>query len=333
MLSSFSFKREKAVRSDLWRVLHTGLRAPKERPGERVIHCPLIAIQPLPSHSQQLLNCQMELEKATHVVFTSQTAVEEFFSKWGCLVREKIFLAIGQATASAIHRLGYQVSAIADESTSEGVVELLRGIDLNRAHLLWPHSAQSREVIDIYLQNSGISFASCVLYDVVPKIPKSLPEITSFDEVAFTSPSTVKAFRNLYHHFTPGVVYQPIGRVTRAYLLQAMMHASSSGYAQVEGRERREGRMNKITVHAVVSGKVQGVFFRDTTRRKAKEAGVTGWVRNLPTGDVELVASGDEAVVTELIEWLWQGSKLSHVISVSSETVDYQPFDAFTVRR
>ena len=68
-----------------------------------------------------------------------------------------------------------------------------------------------------------------------------------------------------------------------------------------------------------VSGRVQGVFFRASTRARAEALGVTGHARNLPDGRVEVMACGDEAAVAALCDWLWQGSPASHVESVEIE--------------
>lgn len=65
--------------------------------------------------------------------------------------------------------------------------------------------------------------------------------------------------------------------------------------------------MGVIRVHLYVSGRVQGVFFRSNTRRRALELGLTGWVRNLPDGRVEVVAEGEEARVEEFVKWCRRG--------------------------
>ncbi len=57
----------------------------------------------------------------------------------------------------------------------------------------------------------------------------------------------------------------------------------------------------------IVSGLVQGVFFRDTCRRQALAAGVRGWVRNLPDGTVEAHFEGDRAAVTKMVAWALEG--------------------------
>lgn len=74
-------------------------------------------------------------------------------------------------------------------------------------------------------------------------------------------------------------------------------------------------------LRAIVSGDVQGVFYRATTRRRAEELGITGWARNRPDGSVEVMACGEEEQVRALEAWLWQGSPQSSVTAVESETV------------
>ena len=66
----------------------------------------------------------------------------------------------------------------------------------------------------------------------------------------------------------------------------------------------------------VVSGKVQGVFFRASTRERALDLGLTGRATNLSDGDVEVIACGDEAAIAALEAWLWQGPAAARVSDV-----------------
>lgn len=75
------------------------------------------------------------------------------------------------------------------------------------------------------------------------------------------------------------------------------------------------------TVHVIIEGRVQGVFFRDYTQRQAKELKISGWVRNLPEGSVEAVLSGKTKNIDTMIEWFHKGSPLSIVKSVDVEEV------------
>lgn len=65
-----------------------------------------------------------------------------------------------------------------------------------------------------------------------------------------------------------------------------------------------------------VSGRVQGVYYRANTQQKAVALGLTGWVRNLPDGRVEVLACGEAPVLDQLEKWLWQGPERAQVNSV-----------------
>ena len=72
-----------------------------------------------------------------------------------------------------------------------------------------------------------------------------------------------------------------------------------------------------IRYRVLVSGRVQGVFFRDTCRRVAEQHGVAGWVRNLPDGRVEAVFEGPETDVRHLLDWAHDGPRLAVVDDVA----------------
>jgi acylphosphatase len=85
-------------------------------------------------------------------------------------------------------------------------------------------------------------------------------------------------------------------------------------------------------VRYLVEGKVQGVFYRASTADKARSLGLSGWVRNLPDGRVELVACGESAALDALADWLWEGPPAANVTAVTVATTDQQPAGGFSVR-
>lgn len=85
--------------------------------------------------------------------------------------------------------------------------------------------------------------------------------------------------------------------------------------------------------HYLVSGRVQGVFFRAATRDTAHQLGLTGWVRNVADGRVELVACGEATQLAVLERWLWQGPPHADVASVTASDVPAQEFTDFRVTR
>jgi acylphosphatase len=80
-----------------------------------------------------------------------------------------------------------------------------------------------------------------------------------------------------------------------------------------------------VRVRAVVAGRVQGVWFRESCRREAERLGVSGWVHNLGDGRVEIEAEGSRSAVDALVAWAHEGPRLALVDSV---TVDALPVDA-----
>ncbi len=82
-----------------------------------------------------------------------------------------------------------------------------------------------------------------------------------------------------------------------------------------------------IRAHLYIRGQVQNVGFRSSTRRKALQLGLRGWVRNLYDGRVEVVAEGQEEKVDELIEWCRRGPLTAHVSGV--EVIREEPTGEF----
>ena len=69
-------------------------------------------------------------------------------------------------------------------------------------------------------------------------------------------------------------------------------------------------------VNVIISGRVQGVWFRASTKEKADQLGLTGWVRNTSDGNVEAVFEGDEKIIQEMLDWCHQGPLYAKVKNV-----------------
>ena len=78
-----------------------------------------------------------------------------------------------------------------------------------------------------------------------------------------------------------------------------------------------------IRAHVFISGRVQGVFYRASTKNKAEQLGLKGWVRNTSDGLVEAVFEGEETAVKDMISWCHKGPRSAEVSDV---TVDYTKF-------
>ena len=81
-----------------------------------------------------------------------------------------------------------------------------------------------------------------------------------------------------------------------------------------------------------VFGRVQGVFFRQWTVKKAMNLGVAGWVHNARDGSVEAHLAGDEAAVDQLIDHIREGPPQARVDDVSIEAVEPEPVEGFSVK-
>ena len=88
------------------------------------------------------------------------------------------------------------------------------------------------------------------------------------------------------------------------------------------------------TLHCWITGRVQGVFFRDSTRRRARELGLAGWVRNLPDGRVEALFCGAQEACELALAFVRVGPPSSHVSDVefSWEGVDADVGGSFEIR-
>jgi acylphosphatase len=87
-----------------------------------------------------------------------------------------------------------------------------------------------------------------------------------------------------------------------------------------------------IRYRVLISGQVQGVYFRDTCRRMAREHGVSGWVRNLPDGRVEAVFEGPAEDVHHLVDWTRRGPRLAVVEDVAVQAEQPQGLGTFLIR-
>ena len=72
-------------------------------------------------------------------------------------------------------------------------------------------------------------------------------------------------------------------------------------------------------VHVIVRGRVQGVYFRASTRDRARQLSLAGWVRNCPDGSVELIAEGQEGQLEQLVTWCHNGPPGAAVAEVNVE--------------
>ncbi|MCL7417146.1 MAG: acylphosphatase [Halalkalicoccus sp.] len=91
--------------------------------------------------------------------------------------------------------------------------------------------------------------------------------------------------------------------------------------------------MDRTRAHVFVSGTVQGVYYRASTRDTAREHGVSGWVKNRADGRVEAVFEGGEEDVDAMVGWCHEGSPAAQVEDVEAEYGEPEGIEGFEIRR
>lgn len=85
------------------------------------------------------------------------------------------------------------------------------------------------------------------------------------------------------------------------------------------------------TVSIIVEGLVQGVYYRQATKEKAIDSGITGEIRNKPDGTVHIIATGTETPLNQLIQWCHKGPEMAVVTGVKVEKIPLQSFKGFSI--
>lgn len=206
------------------RVLYLGLNSSHYPAQGEVDHWPIIKIVPRPLSDHSIQNALNGFEEFTHVIVTSKSTVgilKEYLPRFGITFESwaaKTTLAVGKVTAQHLQACGINPSRIALEETAEGLIHEIRKSDLKNARFFWPHSSKSRPVIAEFFESQGVFCTACILYDPKPNIPGELPVLGNYDEIVFTSPSTIDAFLEVFGQLPTHLKLTPIGPVTARHL-------------------------------------------------------------------------------------------------------------------
>ena len=216
------------------KILYLGLEISKrwrqENQEAEIIHFPIIKTDVRSLDEPEIVRAFLQFEKYTHVILTSKVAVRLFFKAllhFGIANKEltqKEIIVVGKSTAEAVTDHGAHASYCASEESSEGIVELLKTLNLAEAHSLWPCSALSRQIIPNFFKQNGICFCQVALYTTLPSPSKEPPDA---DELVFTSPSTVDAFLETFKTIPWHKKITAIGPITEARLQKAKEEQTS----------------------------------------------------------------------------------------------------------
>ncbi len=188
--------------------LYVGLDA--SRISKNVYHLPLIKILPRFFEVESY-------DQVSHILFTSRSAIPIFLEHYS--LQSKELIAIGPGTAQKLIECGYRAAHIANLHTAEGVIQLLEHLTI--AHLLLPHAAKARPLLPTYLKERG--HLAIPIYDTELIYYESPPSLDLFDEIIFTSPSTVEAFINLYGSLPLKKTLTSIGPITQKSIELALI--------------------------------------------------------------------------------------------------------------
>ena len=187
-----------------------------------LIHYPVIKIVPRSIDDPEIRHAYNDLEQFTHFIFTSKNAVKVFCQHLAELKRSlnihQIMIAIGEVTAAHLSKHGFIPHLISKEETQEGIVKMLDMIDLKEAYVFMPRSSISRPVLSNYFKERGIRYRTCDLYDTVTQCLDPKPDLDQIDEIVFTSPSTVRAYLEIFGKLPSGKKLFAIGPITEEAL-------------------------------------------------------------------------------------------------------------------
>lgn len=216
------------------RILYLGLEVPSDLTDQLVIHCPVIQIRPRSKENVEVSSSIKKFSIYTHLIFTSKSAVSIFFEYASCFgipleeINSKSLIAVGKHTAERIRACGGRVAEVAVNETAEGLIELLSDRDWSQQFFFWPHSSLSRPLLKKWFETHLIPHQTCVFYDTVVQKIVQLPLSDDYDEIIFTSPSTIEAFIEIFGSLPSNKHYTCIGPVTKKYLYNILGKTDST---------------------------------------------------------------------------------------------------------
>lgn len=202
------------------KILFTGLSKKRYFEDGLIFHLPLIEIKPLAKYSgmDKILK---RIEDFNWIVFSSRYGVFYFFQRLYKLNKDSRNLneiriaAIGRSTADELMKYGILANLVPENECSAGLLSEFGKLDINGSRIFLPRSDIADKGLEEGLVKQGAYVASCFAYRNI--MPEELPDIdfNFFDEIIFTSPSTVRNFKKRYETAPENVKIRCIGEVTK----------------------------------------------------------------------------------------------------------------------
>ena len=201
------------------RILFTGLSKERFFMKGTYFHLPLIKIEPMEDY-REFDSYLKNISEFDWIVFASRYGVEHFFKRLKAVGRDSRTLdsikiaAIGNSTKNRLLDFGILVDLVPEEESSEGLLRRFQKEDLKDKRIFLPRSDISDKGLSKNLTKLGAKVTTSFAYKNV--IPEDLPDLdlNFFDEIIFTSPSTVRNFKKRYRSVPKNVKIKCIGDVT-----------------------------------------------------------------------------------------------------------------------
>jgi uroporphyrinogen-III synthase len=198
----------------------------------QLIHYPVIEAVPRPLHDPHIAHCLSDFPFYTHLLLTSPLSVRvlckslrqlDLFSdlknKWlGCL---------GKQTALALMQEGLYPALTSFQEDLEGLLENLRLLPLEDSYFFFPRSSLARLAPLTFFSARWIRYQACSFYDIHYRSPFPPPDLSTIDQIVFTSPSTVRGFLLLYSEIPSSIELLSKGEVTLEALDQVALFYNS----------------------------------------------------------------------------------------------------------
>ena len=201
------------------RILFTGLSQERFFIRGTYFYLPLIKIEPLDDY-KEFDNYLKDIRNFDWIVFVSRYAVEYFFKRLSAISYDSRILAgikiaaIGNSTKNRLLGFGIIADLLPQKESSEGLVREFKSLDIRGKRIFLPRSDISDKGLEKAFKRLGAKITTSFAYRNV--IPKDLPDLdlNTFDEIMFTSPSTVRNFKKKYKKVPKNVKVRCIGKVT-----------------------------------------------------------------------------------------------------------------------
>ena len=182
------------------KIIYFGLGIPPAHEGVEWLLCPLIQIAPVDLGTEELRRSRDVILQTSSIVVTSKVAAGMLQALLSyhhiplTTLQEKIFFSVGRATTQALLASGWDRVITSPDETQEGLATTIAAHVTSQDLLFWGHSGRARSYLGDFLRNLPCRTHTCMLYDTLLIPPDRPIDLSAYDALFFTSPSSVHSF-------------------------------------------------------------------------------------------------------------------------------------------